>query len=256
MFFSRLLSSQPHSALQSPFYRSTPIDPLQEFHPQINNNNNNNILTIRSQSADPTISGLFSTYPSNNYQQSSNSYSLDSHLNTSHYHQTALPSHRSISSIDHQQDIQGTISKDSIDKQQNDQTSSTNESLTRYVKMLLERSPAQEKTNSKTQYQEHPLAKTNQSLHDLQLSIEQFNLAERDSKIIVDDLQNITPRQRKPSNTSAGGGVKKRLDYDIHNHKQSNTNELFERLSQPKTKIKKDKPKQPQQQQPSNGVWK
>jgi hypothetical protein len=63
-----------------------------------------------------------------------------------------MPSYRSSSShtsnMIHQ--VQGTISKDSIEKQQDDQTSSTNESLTRYVKMLLERSPTQDKTaNSK-----------------------------------------------------------------------------------------------------------
>jgi len=118
---------------------------------------------------------------------------------------------------------------------------------------------------------EHPLAKTNRSLHDIQLSIEQLNLAERDPKIIIDDLvlhnesNNLTPRQHKSSTTNTHGGAKKRLDYDIHNNnKQSNTNELFERLSQPKTRIKKDKPKQQQQQQQQqsstggggHGVWK
>jgi hypothetical protein len=120
------------------------------------------------------------------------------------------------------------------------------------------------------------LAKTNRSLHDVQLSIEQLNLAERDSKIIVDDLvvnnhssspPIVTPRQHKSSTTThnapVGGGVKKRLDYDVHNNKQSNTNGFFERLSQPKTRVKKDKPKEQQQQQQSSssstgghGVWK
>lgn len=114
---------------------------------------------------------------------------------------------------------------------------------------------------------EHPLAKTHQSLHDVQHSIEQLNLAERDSHAIVDDLalnnQSPTPRQRKSSLTARSNttttinGAKKRLDYDIHNNKQSNASELFERLSQPKTRAKKEKPK-PQQQQPSTstGVWK
>jgi len=193
--------------------RSTPIDSLQEWHPQPSFQLNNN---HRSHSADPTNSGLFSTYPSNNQQQSSaNSFSLDSHLNTSHYYPLARPSYRPISSIstnfiDHQQDIQGTISKDSIDKQQNDQTSSTNESLTKYVKMLLERSPTQDTNSSK----KHPLAKTNRSLHDIQRSIEQLNLPERDPKTIVDDLvspnesHNQTSKQHKPSTTNHGG-VKK-----------------------------------------------
>jgi hypothetical protein len=148
-FFSRLLTSESHSALQSPFYRSTPIDSLQEWYPQSNINH----LTNRSQSADPTSSGLFSTYPSHNQQQSSNFFSLDSNLNRSHYHpQLTIPSHRSMSSIDHQQEVQATISKDSIEKQQNDQTSSTNESLTKYVKMLLERSPTQDNNTSKSKF--------------------------------------------------------------------------------------------------------
>jgi hypothetical protein len=65
-----------------------------------------------------------------------------------------MPSYRSISSnfIDHQQEIQATISKDSIEKQQNDQISSANESLTRYVKMLLERSPTQDNNPSKSKF--------------------------------------------------------------------------------------------------------
>ncbi len=165
-FFSRLLSSQQHSTLQSTFFRSTPIDPMQEWYPQpvppssLQSNNNN--LTNRSRSADPTNSGLFSTYPSHNQQQhqqqsSSNSFSLDSHLNTSHYYQSAMPSHRSTSSItpnflDYQQEVQPTISKDSIEKPQHDQTSSTNESLTRYVKMLLERSPTEDNHASKRKF--------------------------------------------------------------------------------------------------------
>ena len=44
-------------------YRSTPIDPLQEWYPQTSLHSNNNHLTNRSQSADPSSSGLFSTYP-------------------------------------------------------------------------------------------------------------------------------------------------------------------------------------------------
>jgi hypothetical protein len=153
-FSSRVLSSRPHSTLESPFFRSTPIDPLQEWYPQPSLHSNNNHLTNRSQSVDHTTNGLLSSYPSHNYQpQSSNSYSLDSNLNTSHYQQPAIPSYRSTSSItsnliDHQQDIQATISKDSIEKQNYDQTSSTNESLTRYVKMLLERSPNQDNNSS------------------------------------------------------------------------------------------------------------
>ncbi|CAF2492428.1 unnamed protein product [Rotaria sp. Silwood2] len=281
---NHLLSSQPHSTLQSPFYRSTPIDSLQEWYPQTmtqsslhtNNNNNNNQLTNRSHSADPiSNSGLFSIYPSTTYEQqqkSSNSFSLDSNLNMNHIYQPVVSSYRSTSSIttnlfDHQQEVQVTLSKDSIENQHNDQTSSTNESLARYVKMLLERSPIQDNNT----LNKHPLTKTNRSLHDIQLSIEQLNLAERDEKVIVDDLvlhdeshssHVITPRQHKSSTTTHGGGVKKRLDYDIHNTKQSNTNELFERLSQPKTRVKKDKAKQQQQQQqqqPStggHGAWK
>ncbi|CAF3017810.1 unnamed protein product [Rotaria sp. Silwood2] len=281
---NHLLSSQPHSTLQSPFYRSTPIDSLQEWYPQTmtqsslhtNNNNNNNQLTNRSHSADPiSNSGLFSIYPSTTYEQqqkSSNSFSLDSNLNMNHIYQPVVSSYRSTSSIttnlfDHQQEVQETLSKDSIENQHNDQTSSTNESLARYVKMLLERSPTQDNNT----LNKHPLTKTNRSLHDIQLSIEQLNLAERDEKVIVDDLvlhdeshssHVITPRQHKSSTTTHGGGVKKRLDYDIHNTKQSNTNELFERLSQPKTRVKKDKAKQQQQQQqqqPStggHGAWK
>jgi hypothetical protein len=138
--FSNLLSSRPQSALQSPYYRSTPIDPLQEWYPQTMIQTSN-----RCQSADPSSSGLFSTYPEQQ-PQSLNSYSLDSHLNTSHY--------RSTSSItpnlfDYQQKTQTSVSQDNIDKQQNDQTS-----LTRYVKMLLERSPTHDEnklSNSKFQ---------------------------------------------------------------------------------------------------------
>jgi hypothetical protein len=97
---------------------------------------------------------------------------------------------------------------------------------------------------------DHPLAKTNQSLHDIRLSIDQLNYAERDPKILVDDLteshspHSLTPRHHK-SATMTHGGAKKRLDYDVHNNKQSNTSELFDRLSQPKSKTKKDKNKQP-----------
>ncbi|CAF0720912.1 unnamed protein product [Adineta steineri] len=280
---NRLLSSRPQSALQSPFYRSTPIDPLQDWYPQTSQHSNNNYLTNRSQSTDVSNNGLFSNHPPpHNYQPqqqqqqqhpSTNSYSLDSNLNTSHYHQQAIPTYRSSSSItsnlfDNQQEIQATISKDSIERQQYDQTSSTNESLSRYVKMLLERPPNQEQNLSNN----HPLAKTNRSLQNIQQSIEQLNLAERDLKPVVDDLvlnnHSPSPRQHKPSiTTSSTNGAKKKLDYDVHNNnnKQSNTTELFERLSQPKTRIKKDKPKQqqqqsqqqPQQQQQStSGIWK
>jgi len=123
--------------------------------------------------------------------------------------------------------------------------------------MLLERSPTQDTNSSK----KHPLAKTNRSLHDIQRSIEQLNLPERDPKTIVDDLvspnesHNQTSKQHKPSTTNHGG-VKKRLDYDVHNTKQTNTNELFERLSQPKSKIKKDKTKQQPSSTGGPGVWK
>lgn len=127
---------------------------------------NTNQLTNRSQSADPiSTSGLFSIYPSNNSdklqqqqqplnrQLSSNSFSLDSNLNLNHLYQPTISSYRSSSSMpsnstEHQQDVQGTLSKDSIENHQSDQASSTNESLTRYVKMLLERSPHQDKTIS------------------------------------------------------------------------------------------------------------
>lgn len=82
--------------------------------------------------------------------------------------------------------------------------------------------------------------------------------------MIVDDLvahhqsENFTPRQHQSSNTSHPIGAKKRLDYDAHNHKQSNNNQLFERLSQPKTRMKKDKIKQQQQhtQSSTTGAWK
>jgi hypothetical protein len=129
---------------------------MQGWYPQ----STTNLLTNRCRSADPTSSGLFSTYPSQSQppqQSSSNSFSLDSHLNTSHYYQSAMPSYRSTSSItpnylEHQQEVQPTISKDSIEKPQNDQTSSTNESLTRYVKMLLERSPNQDNNTSKRKF--------------------------------------------------------------------------------------------------------
>jgi len=164
--FSRLLPSQPQSTFHSPFLRSTPIDSMQDWYPQpIPQSNTNHLLTNRSHSADPSSSGLFVTYPSQ-FQQpislpapSSSSYStsLDSHLNTSHYQQSALPSYRSVSSVtpnflEHQQEVQATISKDSIEKQPTDQTSSTNESLTRYVKMLLERSPTQDNQSSKSRH--------------------------------------------------------------------------------------------------------
>lgn len=290
---SRLLSSQPsHSALQSPYFRSTPIDVMQDWQPTTSLPSNNNHLTNRCHSADPTSNGLFSsTYPSYlqqpTQQSSSNSFSLDSHLNTNHYYQSTMPTHRSTSSLttnflDHQQDVQPSLSKDSIERTQYDPTSSTNQSLTKYVKMLLERSPTQDHQGSKSKLisidffilslclLEHPLAKTNRSLHDIQLSIEQLNSAERDPKMIIDDLvthhqsENFTPQQHQSSSTShsnGGGGAKKRLDYDVHNHKQSNNNQLFERLSQPKTRIKKDKTKQHQQAQSStssggHGAWK
>ena len=66
-----------------------------------------------------------------------------------------MPSYRSTSSItsnlmENQQEIQDTLSKDSIDRQQHDQTSSTNESLARYVKMLLERSPTHDQKASQS----------------------------------------------------------------------------------------------------------
>ncbi|CAF2011176.1 unnamed protein product [Rotaria magnacalcarata] len=279
---NHLLSSQPHSNLHSPFYRSTPIDSLQEWYPQTISqpsfHSSSNQLTNRSQSADPiTNSGLFSIYPSHNSDQqqqqqqhsSSNSFSFDSNLNINHIYQPAISSYRSTSSMpskltDHQQEVQITISRDSIENHQTDQTSSTNESLARYVKMLLERSPTQDNTTSN----KHPLSKTNRSLHDIQLSIDQLNFTERDPKVIVDDLvlhneshssHIITPRQRKSSSSATtttttahgGGGARKKLDYEMHNTKQSNSNDLFDRLSQPKTRVKKDKPKhqQPQQQQ-------
>lgn len=115
---------------------------------------------------------------------------------------------------------------------------------------------------------EHPLAKTNRSLHDIQLSLEQLNSAERDPKMIVDDLsshnqsENFTPKPHRSSTTTQpGGGAKKRLDYDVHNNKQGTNNQLFERLSQPKARLKKDKPKLPQQSQNAptgggHGAWK
>ena len=160
IFFSRLLSSQPsHSGLPSPYFRSTPIDPMQEWYPTTSLQSNNNHLTNRSHSADPTSSGLFSTYPSYlpqpQPQTSSNSYSLDSNLNSNLYYQSAMPTHRSTSSLaanylDHQQDVHPSISKDSIEKTHYDQTSSANQSLTKYVKMLLERSPTQDHQGSKS----------------------------------------------------------------------------------------------------------
>lgn len=274
---SRLLSSQPHSALHSPFFRSTPIDPMQDWWPPASVPPSTNLLSSRSHSADPSSSGLFSSFPSQPQQQAppSSSLSMDSHLHLTDYHQQATgPSYRSTSSmamnfVDHQQEVQGSISKDSIER-----PSSTNESLSRYVKMLLERSPAQEKNGNRNHLQDHPLAKTNRSLHDIRLSIDQLNFAERDSKPLVDDLaplnhqQSHSPRQQKPSmNKQNVGRVKKRLDYEGPAHKQSNTNELFERLSQPKVRAKKEKPKAAQQpssaQAPTTtaatttpGVWK
>lgn len=87
--------------------------------------------------------------------------------------------------------------------------------------------------------------------------------------MIVDNLashnqsENFTPRQHRSSTTNQTGGAKKRLDYDVHNNKQGTNNQVFERLSQPKTRMKKDKPKQQQQQQSQNtstggghGAWK
>ncbi len=84
-----------------------------------------------------------------------------------------------------------------------------------------------------------------------------------DDLVLHNESHNQTPKQHK-SSTTTHAGVKKRLDYDVHNNKQSNSNDLFERLSQPKTRIKKDKtkplPPPPPQQQPSSagghGVWK
>lgn len=144
-----LLSSHLFSTQPSPYFRSTPIDPMQEWHPTTSNNNH---LTNRSRSADPTSSGLFSTYPSYlqqpQAQTSSNSFSLDSHLNSNLYYQSAMPSHRSTSS--NYLDVQPSMSKDSIEKTHYDQTSSNNQSLTKYVKMLLERSPTQDHQGSKS----------------------------------------------------------------------------------------------------------
>ena len=111
------------------------------------------------------------------------------------------------------------------------------------------------------------MAKTNQSLDDIELSIQRLNLAERDSKLIIDDLvfndesqtsHLLTPRQNKTSKMNHGGDrAKKRLNYDTHNNKQSNTNELFERLSQPKTRLKRDKLKQQHQASSGgHGAWK
>lgn len=134
---------------------------MQEWYPTTSLQSNNNHLNNRSRSADPTSSGLFSTYPSYlpqpqpQPQTSSNSYSLDSHLNSNLYYQSAMPTHRSTSSLaanylDHQQDVYPSISKDSIEKTYHDQTSSGNQSLTKYVKMLLERSPTQDHQGSKS----------------------------------------------------------------------------------------------------------
>ena len=244
-----------------------------------------NLLSSRSHSADPSSSGLFSSFPSHHLQQQqppSNSLSMDSHLHLADYQPQTAPSYRSTSSmamnfLDHQQEVQGSLSRDSIDRQQNERPSSTNESLTRYVKMLLERSPVQEKVTSRpsTSLSDHPLAKTNRSLHDIRVSIDQLNFAERDSKPLVDDLaplthhqshspRTLTPRQQKSStNKQNAGRVKKRLDYEVPAHKQSNANELFERLSQPKVRAKKEKPKAAQQPPSSSsqastapGVWK
>lgn len=118
------------------------------------------------------------------------------------------------------------------------------------------------------------MAKTNRSLHDIRLSIEQLNFAERDSRELIDDLAQpmaneshssrvTTPHQHQNKSQSTKqnlGRIKKRLDYDSHPQKQDNTNELFDRLSQPKTRIKKDKTKPIQPtSQPSTGtqnVWK
>ena len=63
-----------------------------------------------------------------------------------------MASYRSSSSlstnfIDHQQEVRATLSKDSIDKHEDDPTTQTNESLSRYVKMLLERSPTEDRTS-------------------------------------------------------------------------------------------------------------
>lgn len=119
----------------------------------------------------------------------------------------------------------------------------------------------------------HPLAKTNRSLHDIRISLDQLNLAERDSKLLVDDLSQpvnheshsargtITPQPKSQANKQNGARVKKRLDYESHPHKQDNPNDLFDRLSQPKTRVKKEKPKSTQAtSQSSTGgsqnVWK
>ena len=240
-----------------------------------------NHLNSRSHSADPTSTGIFSTFPSQNIQQqqsSSNAFSLDNRLHLAQYQTSTFQPYRSASSLatssfpDHQHEAHGLISTDSIERHQDTQPSSNNESLTRYVKMLLERSPTQEKNTSSKTNSDHPLAKTNRSLHDIRVSLDQLNLAERESKNIVDDLaQNVhdesqsprglTPRREKAASIKQNAGrVKKRLDYDVHNNKQTNTSELFERLSQPKTRPKKDKPKSAQQSSQSStngqGVWK
>ena len=149
-FRRRSLSSQSHSTLQSPFFRSTPIDPAHDWFPPSLGQPSQDTLSRpmdRSHSADPTSSGLFSTYSSYPLQQQpSNSYSVDSHS----YPQQPMASYRSSSSlstnfIDHQQEVRATISKDSIDKQHDESTTHANESLSRYVKMLLERSPTQDR---------------------------------------------------------------------------------------------------------------
>jgi len=259
-------SSQPHSALHSPFYRSTPIDSMQEWIQPATASTQ--MLTSRSQSADPSTTGLFSTYSSQTVQQPTPSFSFDGNFNNNQFRSA---SSLGINLFEHQkqQNVQSTMSKDSIERPNDEPTSTTNEALSRYVKLLLERSPAEEKSSHS-----HPLAKTNRSLHDIRLSIEQLNFAERDSRGLIDDLAQpmaneshssrvTSPHQHQTKSQTSKqnlGRIKKRLDYDSHPQKQDNANELFDRLSQPKTRIKKDKPKATQPtSQPSTGTqnaWK
>lgn len=116
---------------------------MQEWMPSSLPQPSTHLLSNRSHSVDPSSTGLFSTYPS---QQPSHSLSLDNHQ----YHSQGMPSFRSNSSLgmnflDHQHDVQPTLSKDSIERANEPTTSTSNEALSRYVKMLLERSPNQEK---------------------------------------------------------------------------------------------------------------
>lgn len=140
--FSRFISSsQPHSALHSPFYRSTPIDPMQEWIQPATASTQ--MLTSRSQSADPSTTGLFSTYSSQTVQQPTPSFSFDGNFNNNQFRSA---SSLGINLFEHQkqQNVQATMSKDSIERHNDEPTSTTNEALSRYVKLLLERSPAEE----------------------------------------------------------------------------------------------------------------